>query len=69
MSTDISAARHADLLFVKAKADGENDLAAYCNREAIKHVLFKDFSKALPVVQSIVNGAKTLDQVIQEGRV
>ncbi|KAF9461728.1 HAD-like domain-containing protein [Collybia nuda] len=62
--SDISAAKHADLLFVKQKDDGENDLAAYCTREGIKHVLFKDFSNALPVVQSVVQGKKTLAEVL-----
>ena len=65
--SDISAARHADLLFVKAKPDGENDLAAYCIREKITHVLFEDFSQVLPVVQSIVKGGKTVAQVVSGG--
>ncbi|PPQ69219.1 hypothetical protein CVT24_000016 [Panaeolus cyanescens] len=63
--SDISAAKHADLLFVKAKADGENDLAAYCKREGIKHTLFSDFSNALPVVQSVVNGSKLIAEILQ----
>ncbi|KAF8069232.1 HAD-like domain-containing protein [Lyophyllum atratum] len=62
--SDISAAKHADLLFVKVKGDGENDLAAYCAREGIKHVPFEDFSKALPVVQSVVSGEKTIAEVV-----
>ncbi|PPQ88787.1 hypothetical protein CVT25_010473 [Psilocybe cyanescens] len=62
--SDISAAKYADVLFVKTKLDGENDLAAYCQREEIKHVLFSDFSKALPMVQSIVEGKKTIDEVV-----
>lgn len=61
---DISAARHADLLLVKQKEDGENDLAAYCVKENIKHVLFEDFSRALPVIQAIVKGEKTIAHVI-----
>jgi len=62
---DISAARHADVLFVKTKIlDGENDLAVYCQREGIKHVLFDDFGKALPVVQSVVEGKKSIDEVL-----
>lgn len=60
----MSAARHADILFVKDKEDGENDLAVYCTREGIKHILFSDFSQALPVVQSIVNGDRTKDEVL-----
>ncbi|KAF9051640.1 HAD-like domain-containing protein [Panaeolus papilionaceus] len=62
--SDISAAKHADLLFVKTKADGENDLAAYCRREGIKHALFSDFSQALPIVESIVNGSKTVEGIL-----
>jgi len=58
--SDISAAKHADVLFVKTKGDGENDLAVYCQRENIKHILFSDFSKALPIVQSIVRGEKKI---------
>jgi 2-hydroxy-3-keto-5-methylthiopentenyl-1-phosphate phosphatase len=63
----MSAAKHAHVLFVKQKPDNENDLAAYCVREGIRHVLFDNFSKALPVVQSIVNGKKTVDEVLTIG--
>lgn len=45
------------------KTDGENDLATYCVKEHIKHVLFKDFADALPVVRDIVDGVKTVGQV------
>lgn len=62
--SDISAAKHADLLFVKYKPGGENDLAAYCKREGIKHVLFENFAEALKVVQSVVAGEQTIDQVV-----
>ena len=65
LSTDISAAKHADLLFVKAKPGGDNDLAAYCTREGITHVLFEDFSQVLPVVQHVVSGKKTVTDVIR----
>ena len=61
---DISAAKHADLLFVKHKVDGDNDLAAYCKREQIKHVLFRDFAEAIKVVEAVVNGEQTIDQVV-----
>lgn len=66
--SDMSAAKHADVLFVKEKSDGENDLAAYCKRENIRHVLFPDFSKALLVVRSIVEGAKTPEEWFDIGR-
>lgn len=65
---DMYAARHANVLFVKEKDDGENDLAAYCNREGIKHIIFHDFSKALPVVQSVVKGDKTVEEVLAVGK-
>ena len=64
-NTDISAAKHADLLFVKTELNGENDLAVYCQREGIKHVVFDKFSKVLPVVESIVKGTKTIQEVVQ----
>jgi len=66
--TDMSAAKHADVLFVKHKGSGENDLASYCTREGIRHILFEDFSKALPIVQSVVTGEKTVDQVLTAGK-
>jgi hypothetical protein len=65
---DLSAAKHADVLFVKEKSDGENDLATYCTRENISHVLFSDFSKALPAVRSIVEGEKTPKEWFGIGR-
>jgi len=66
--SDMSAAKHADVLFVKEKEYGENDLAAYCNQEGIKHVLFSDFGRALSVVQSIVKGSKTVEEVLNAGK-
>jgi hypothetical protein len=38
----MSAAAHADLLFVKEMANGDSDLAAYCKEQDIDHVSFKD---------------------------
>jgi hypothetical protein len=67
-STDMSAARHADVLFVKNdKPEGHNDLAAYVKKEGIKHILFKEFSDALGIVQSVVKGVATVDQVLEDG--
>ncbi|KAI0289241.1 HAD-like domain-containing protein [Multifurca ochricompacta] len=67
--SDMSAAKYADVLFVKDKLDGENDLAAYCTREKIPHVLFEEFSQALPAVRSIVEGTKTPKEWFDIGRV
>jgi len=66
--SDMSAARHADVLFVKVKDNGENDLVSYCKQEGIKHITFSDFSKALTVVQSVVEGKKTADEVLTIGQ-
>ena len=60
----MSAARHADVLFVKQKEDGENDLASYCNKEGIPHILFRDFSQALRVVQLIVTGQLRISEAL-----
>ncbi|KAJ7627719.1 HAD-like domain-containing protein [Mycena polygramma] len=71
--SDMSAARHADLLFVKLKApapgekESENDLAAYCTREGIRHVLFREFGEALAIVKAVVAGERTVDQVLTAG--
>jgi len=65
--SDMSAAKHADVLFVKQKDSGENDLAAYCTRENIRHILFQDFLEALPIVQGVVRGTNTVDQVLATG--
>ena len=64
----MSAARHADVLYVKAKEGGDNDLAAFCRRENIPHLLFEDFTHALRSVSAIVEGRKTVQEALQEGR-
>ncbi|KAJ7053305.1 HAD-like domain-containing protein [Mycena amicta] len=66
--SDMSAARHADVLFVKEKPDGENDLAIYCAREGIPHILFEDFSDALRVVKSVVTGERSAKEALAKGR-
>ena len=66
--TDMSAARHADVLYVKQKPDGENDLAAYCTREGIPHILFEDFGHALRSVSAIVEGKTTPAEALAQGR-
>lgn len=64
----MSAARHADVLFVKQKGDGENDLAAYCTREGIPHILFEDFGKAQKIVKNVVEGRLTVKEALALGR-
>lgn len=65
----MSAARHADVLFVKQNPGSDNDLANYCNKEGIKHILFQDFAGALEVVKSVVDGEKTVAEVLAKGTV
>jgi 2-hydroxy-3-keto-5-methylthiopentenyl-1-phosphate phosphatase len=40
--SDLSAARHADVLFTKEMANGDSDLMSYCKKEGIPHVPFTD---------------------------
>lgn len=61
--SDMSAAKHADVLFVKEKED-ENDLLEYVQKEGIRHVPFTQFGDALPIVESVVKGRKTVDEVL-----
>ncbi|CCA73489.1 hypothetical protein PIIN_07442 [Serendipita indica DSM 11827] len=58
--TDMSAAAHADVLFVKIKENGESDLAKYCETRGIPHILFNDFAEALPVVRGVVEGTESV---------
>ncbi|KAJ9114924.1 hypothetical protein QFC20_001297 [Naganishia adeliensis] len=62
--SDMSAAAHADLLFVKEMANGDSDLAVYCKEQDIDHVPFKDFNKVLEVVKSVVQGQNTVREII-----
>ena len=42
--SDLSAAKHADLLFAKDRWDGESDLMVYCKKQKIPFVDFSDLS-------------------------
>lgn len=59
----MSAAKHADLLFVKLR--GDNDLHVYCKREKIPHIVFHDFNGALEIVKSVVEGAESLRRELE----
>jgi 2-hydroxy-3-keto-5-methylthiopentenyl-1-phosphate phosphatase len=56
------------VLFVKEGPDDNNDLATYCRRENVRHVLFTNFSEALSVVRSIVEAEKTPQEWFAIGR-
>ena len=66
--TDLSAAKHADALFVMDRGDGETDLAEYCKREKIPHILFPHFGAALNVVKAIVEDTKTVQEALAAGK-
>ncbi|KZT04529.1 uncharacterized protein LAESUDRAFT_737939 [Laetiporus sulphureus 93-53] len=66
--SDMSAARYADVLFVKQKEDGENDLHAYCLREGIPHILFENFAHASLVVRKVVEGKMTVKEALALGK-
>ncbi|CAD6893920.1 unnamed protein product [Tilletia controversa] len=52
--SDMSAARHADCLFVKDQKD--NDLAAYCRKNEIPFKLFKDWTVIRDEVKKVLDG-------------
>jgi 2-hydroxy-3-keto-5-methylthiopentenyl-1-phosphate phosphatase len=64
--SDLSAAKHADLLFVKDKLDGENDLKDYCDKEGIKHKMFVTFDDVLRDVKSVVEGNRQVAEVLED---
>ncbi|KIJ56217.1 hypothetical protein M422DRAFT_23550 [Sphaerobolus stellatus SS14] len=66
--SDMSAAQHADVLFVKRPPGEESNLAAYCRREGIPHILFDNFQQVLPIVEAIVKGELTKEEVLRKGK-
>lgn len=61
--SDLSAARSADVLFVKVKEGTGNDLAKHCTREQIRHRTFESFLEVKEVVQSVVEGKVKAEDV------
>lgn len=64
--SDLSAARAADLLFVKVIPNHTNDLSKYCLREEIPFVQFAEFSQVKVAVEAVVTGTKTIQQLLTE---
>ncbi|GAA5978173.1 hypothetical protein JCM11641_001124 [Rhodosporidiobolus odoratus] len=64
--SDLSAARAADLLFVKVIPGHTNDLSVHCLREKIPFVPFEDFERVKEVIRSVVEGGKSVEQVLSE---
>lgn len=50
----MSAAQHADILFVKDKKD--NDLGKYCDKKGFPYKLFKDWNEIKGIVSDIIEG-------------
>ncbi|KAG9309995.1 HAD-like domain-containing protein [Chiua virens] len=62
---DLSAAQHADVLFVKVTGIDEKDnLKTYCNKAGIPYIPFFDFHVAKKIVGQIVRGEKTKDDFL-----
>ncbi|PWZ01907.1 hypothetical protein BCV70DRAFT_198188 [Testicularia cyperi] len=59
--SDMSAARHADVLFVKDKED--NDLATYCNTNNIPYHLFRDWTIPKRMLEALISEELTWDDV------
>lgn len=63
----MSAAKHADILFVKLKENGEADLANYCDENGIKYIKFYNFAQALPIVKAVVGGGMGVKEALEVG--
>lgn len=59
--SDMSAAAHADVLFVKDKKD--NDLKTYCDNKQIKYTMFNSWIIIRDMLKDIVEGKLDADQL------
>ena len=60
--SDMSAARHADVLFVKDKDD--NDLKRFCDNNKIGYHLFKDWTIPKAHIDQLLRGEITQEQLV-----
>ncbi|BGO93971.1 hypothetical protein NBRC10512_005222 [Rhodotorula toruloides] len=60
--SDLSAAKAADLLFVKVVPGHTNDLAVHCDREKIPYVAIEHFEQVKEVVARLVEGKSTIQE-------
>lgn len=66
-SSDLSAAKHADVLFVKVTGIDEKDnLKKHCDKAGIPYIPFFNFDVAKAIVGQIVRGEKTKDDFLVE---
>ena len=62
---DLSAAQHADVLFVKVTGiDAKDNLKKHCDKAGIPYIPFLDFHIAKAIVGQIVRGEKTKDEFL-----
>ncbi len=64
--SDLSAARAADLLFVKVIPNHTNDLSKYCIREEIPFVQFAEFSQVKTAIKAVVTKTKTIKELLAD---
>lgn len=63
--SDLSAAQHADVLFVKVTGIDEKDnLKKHCDKAGIPYIPFLDFHVAKAIVGQIVRGEKTREEFL-----
>lgn len=63
--SDLSAAKAADLLFVKVIPHHTNDLSVHCIREQIPFVAFEEFMQVKAVVESVVIEGKSIEEILK----
>lgn len=56
--SDISAAKHADVLFARK----DRDLEFYCKREDIPYIAFDTFAEVESVVRKLVDGKARIEK-------
>ncbi|KWU46138.1 hypothetical protein RHOSPDRAFT_15442 [Rhodotorula sp. JG-1b] len=64
--SDLSAAKAADLLFVKVIPGHTNDLSVHCDRENIPYIPFETFDKVQEVIARIVDGKSTVQDELAQ---
>jgi 2-hydroxy-3-keto-5-methylthiopentenyl-1-phosphate phosphatase len=63
--SDLSAARAANLLFVKVIEGHTNDLSVHCIREKIPFVAFEQFLQVKATVESVILGGKSIESILK----
>ncbi|SCV74275.1 BQ2448_6707 [Microbotryum intermedium] len=64
--SDLSAARAANLLFVKVIPGHTNDLSVHCDREQIPYVAFEQFLQVKDAVANVIEKRATIEQLLKQ---